>query len=260
MKIATWNVNSIRARQERVLAWLAAESPDVLCLQELKAIDEHVPVLEYQALGYESAVYGQRTYNGVAILSRSPITEVERGVGPSGADPQARFIAGTVRGLRIASVYVPNGETVASEKFAYKLAWMARLKAYAAARLAQSAPLLLCGDFNIAPQPIDVYDPARWDGHVMFSKPERAAFAELLGIGLVDVVRELNPEQAIYTWWDYRLLAFPKDRGLRIDHVLAAPTLRARMRSARVDREARTGLQPSDHAPVVVELEGGPSA
>jgi len=254
MTIATWNVNSIRARQERVLAWLAAESPDVLCLQELKAIDEHFPVLEYQALGYESAVYGQRTYNGVAILARSPLTEVERGVNPSTPDPQARFIAATVRGLRVASVYVPNGESVASEKFAYKLAWLARLKAYAAARLAEQAPLVLCGDFNIAPAPIDVHDPVRWDGHVMFSKPERAAFAELLEVGLVDVVRELNPDQAIFTWWDYRLLSFPKNYGLRIDHVLLAPALRARMRAARVDREARKGLQPSDHAPVVVEL------
>ena len=257
MKIATWNVNSIRARQERVLAWIAAELPDVVCLQELKAIDEHFPTLEYQALGYESAVYGQRTYNGVAILSRSPLTDVERGVGPSTADPQARFIAGTVRGLRVASVYVPNGETVASEKFAYKLAWMARLKVYAQARLAEQSPLLLCGDFNIAPAPIDVHDPARWDGHVMFSAPERAAFGELLELGLVDVVRELNPEQAIFTWWDYRLLSFPKNYGLRIDHVLAAPTLRPRLLAARVDREARKGQQPSDHAPVVVELADG---
>jgi exodeoxyribonuclease-3 len=254
MKIASWNVNSIRARQERVLAWLAAESPDVLCLQELKAIDEQFPVLEYQALGYESAVYGQRTYNGVAILARSELTQIERGVGPSTADSQARFIAASVRGLRVASVYVPNGETVASEKFAYKLAWMARLKVYAAAQLAAREPLLLCGDFNIAPEPIDVHDPVRWDGHVMFSKPERAAFAELLGIGLVDVVRELNPDQALFTWWDYRQLSFPKNYGLRIDHVLAAPVLRERMLSARVDRNARKGLQPSDHAPVVVEL------
>jgi exodeoxyribonuclease-3 len=150
---------------------------------------------------------------------------------------------------------VPNGEAVGSEKFAYKLAWMARLRAYVAAHLAEGVPLLLCGDFNVAPAPIDVHDPALWEGHVLYSREERAAFAELLATGLVDLVRELNPDQPLFTWWDYRQLAFPKNHGLRIDHVLAAPALRPRVLAARVDRQARKGKLPSDHAPVVVELK-----
>jgi exodeoxyribonuclease-3 len=254
MKIATWNVNSIRIRQERVLAWLAAEAPDVLCLQELKAMEEQFSIIDFQALGYEAAVYGQRTYNGVAILARSPLAQVERGIDTE-EDPQARFIAATIGGIRVASVYVPNGEAVGSEKFAYKLAWMARLRAYVAAHLAEGVPLLLCGDFNVAPAPIDVHDPALWEGHVLYSREERAAFAELLATGLVDLVRELNPDQPLFTWWDYRQLAFPKNHGLRIDHVLAAPALRPRVLAARVDRQARKGKLPSDHAPVVVELK-----
>lgn len=254
MKLVTWNVNSIRARHDRVLAWLQANEPDVVCLQELKALDEHFPVDDYRRLGYEAAVFGQRTYNGVAILSRSPLDRVERGLGDGVDDLQARLIAADTGGLRVISVYVPNGEAVSSEKFVYKLEWLARLKRYVAAQLAAGTPLLLCGDFNVAPEPIDVHDPVRWQGHVLFSRPERAAFAELIDVGLVDVVRALHPEQSLFTWWDYRQLSFPRNHGLRIDHVLAPPAVRARILGAQVDREARKGKQPSDHAPVMIDV------
>jgi len=254
MKLVTWNVNSIRARHDRVLAWLQANEPDVVCLQELKAQDEHFPVDDYRRLGYEAAVFGQRTYNGVAILSRSPLDRVERGLGDGVDDLQARLIAADTGGLRVISVYVPNGEAVSSEKFVYKLEWLARLKRYVAAQLAAGMPLLLCGDFNVAPEPIDVHDPVRWQGHVLFSRPERAAFAELIDVGLVDVVRALHPEQSLFTWWDYRQLSFPRNHGLRIDHVLAPPAVRARILGAQVDREARKGKQPSDHAPVMIDV------
>jgi len=287
MKVATWNVNSIRARRERVLAWLAANEPDVLCLQELKTEEADFPGEEFRALGYEAAVCGQRTYNGVAILARGALRDVERGFGDGTDDPQARFVAATVmaagtagapgtgvagapgearapravgapgeaaRGVRVMSAYVPNGEAVGSEKFAYKLAWCERLVAHLRARVDLRGETVLAGDFNVAPAPIDVHDPAAWEGHVLYSEAERAAFAAIVGVGLVDIVRRLNPTAPMFSWWDYRMLAFPKNRGLRIDHVLVSPALAARAQSAYVDRAARKGKLPSDHAPVVVEF------
>ncbi len=262
MKLATWNVNSIRARHERVLAWVEANRPDVLCLQELKAEDEKFPAADYRALGYEIATFGEKTYNGVAILARGPLGEVERGFADGAGDPQARFLAATAAtaataagGVRVMCAYAPNGEAVGSEKFAYKLAWFERLRAYLAARVRPGSAAVLCGDLNVAPEPIDVHDPALWEGRVLYSAEERAALARAVGAaGLVDVIRRLHPEDRIYTWWDYRQLAFPRNLGLRIDHVLATPALAARATAARVDREARKGKLPSDHAPVVVEL------
>lgn len=254
MRVATWNVNSIRAREERVVAWAAAKQPDVLCLQELKTEDHQFPVERFRALGYEIATFGQRTYNGVAILSRLGLEQVERGFGDDDPDPQARFMAATVNGVRVMTAYFPNGQAVGTDKFAYKLAWMERCRAYLATRITPDRPALLCGDFNVAPEPIDVHDPAAWEGQVLFSLDERRALERVRATGLVDVVRRLHPSGALFTWWDYRMLAFPKNRGLRIDHIYATPVLAERCTHAYVDREARKGDKPSDHAPVVAEF------
>jgi exodeoxyribonuclease-3 len=254
MKLATWNVNSIRARHDRVLAWAREHRPDVLCLQETKVEDAEFPIVEFAALGYEAILHGQRTYNGVAILSRTPLADVERGFGDGGDDAQCRFITATTAGIRVMSTYVPNGETLDSPKFAYKLEWMRRLATWLKVRLAAHAPAALCGDFNVAPTPFDVHDPALWERSVLYAPAAREALAEIPETGLVDVVRRLNPDQPLYTWWDYRQLSFPKGRGLRIDHVFVTPSLDARVVAAGVDREARKGKQPSDHAPVWIDI------
>jgi exodeoxyribonuclease-3 len=254
VRIVTWNVNSVRAREERLLAYLTQRVPDVLCLQEIKVEDERFPVEACRALGYAAAVFGQRTYNGVAILSRTPLTEVRRGFDDGDPDPQARFIAATTAGVRVMSAYVPNGQAVGSEKFAYKLQWLERLGRHVGAACAGDSPAVLCGDLNVAPEPIDVHDPAAWEGQVLCSAAEREALARALGSGWIDVVRRLNPEARIYSWWDYRQLAFPKNRGLRIDHIFARAALALRARAAGVDRDARKGKLPSDHAPVWAEF------
>jgi exodeoxyribonuclease-3 len=257
VKLATWNVNSIRARLERVLAWLEARRPDVLCLQETKVADDAFPVDEMKARGYEIAFHGQRTYNGVAILSRTPLTDVTRGFGDGDDDAQARLIAATTAGVRVMSVYVPNGESVGSEKFGYKLGWMERLRRYVATQTAAGTAGTLCGDFNVAPAPMDVYDPAAWEGHVLFSTDEREALRRIVDTGLVDLVRTMHPTEPMFSWWDYRMLAFPKGRGLRIDHLLVTPPLAARAIASGVDRESRKGKQPSDHAAVWAEFRDG---
>ncbi len=254
MKLATWNVNSIRARLDRVLGWIDRHRPDVLCLQETKVADDAFPVDDVRRLGYEPCFHGQRTYNGVAILARAPITDVERGFGDGDDDAQARLLAGTVAGVRVMSVYVPNGERVGSDKYQYKLAWIERLRRYLASRLASGAPAVLCGDFNVAPAPLDVHDPVAWEGSVLFSEPERAALGRVVGAGLVDLLRTMHPEEPLFTWWDYRMLSFPKNRGLRIDHVFVTPALAARAVACGVDRESRKGTQPSDHAAVWAEF------
>lgn len=254
MKLATWNVNSIRARQERVLDWLRRHEPEVVCLQELKVEDARFPEAEFRALGYDVATFGQKTYNGVAILSRAPLADVERGFADGVDDPQARFIAATTHGVRVMSTYVPNGQAVGSEKYAYKLEWLERLRRFLVARLGAGAPAALCGDFNVAPTDADVHDPDAWREKVLCSTAERQALERVREVGLVDVVRRLHPEGALFTWWDYRQLAFPKNRGLRIDHVFATPPLAERAVAATVDREARKGKEPSDHAPVIVEF------
>ena len=258
MKIATWNVNSIRMRQDRVLGWLERERPDVLCLQETKVPDSLFPREPFEAQGYQAALFGQKTYNGVAILARAPLEDVTVGLG-DGEDGDegepARLVAARIDGVRVASVYVPNGSAVGSDKYAYKLRWMARLRSWLDRTAQADAPLMVCGDFNVAPEDRDVHDPAAWEGQVLCSEPEREALRGVMGFGLVDGFRRLRPEPGLYTWWDYRQLGFPKNRGLRIDHLLCSEPLAGRMTSAVIDREARKGKQPSDHAPVVAELE-----
>jgi len=255
MKIATWNVNSIRARMERLRAWLAAQAPDVLCLQEIKVEDKAFPVEELESLGYRVAAYGQKTYNGVALLARQPFDDIVRGFGDGVEDGQSRFLVARVAGVRVGSLYVPNGQAVGTDKFAYKLAWLARWRAWLAAHAEASQPLVLCGDINIAPEDRDVYDPEAWRDQVMCHPQERAALTEVRRWGLVDVFRQLHPEPGLYTWWDYRQLGFPKNRGLRIDHILCTEAMAARCRSVVIDRDARKGETPSDHAPVVAEFD-----
>ena len=260
MKIATWNVNSIRARWERLAPWLERQRPDVVCLQETKVTDGDFPFVELKGLGYHAAHLGQKTYNGVALLAREELTDVRRGMEDGADDPQARLIGATVSGVRVLSAYVPNGQAVGSEKFAYKLAWLERLRRHLEERYRPEQPLIIAGDFNIAPEPIDVHDPAAWEGQVLCTAVERAALARLVGFGLVDVYRELHPEPGRFTWWDYRRLAFPKNLGLRIDHLFATAPLARLAQRAEIDREARKGKLPSDHAPVLVELAAPPLA
>lgn len=253
MKVATWNVNSIRARLDRLVAWLDAQQPDVVCLQETKVEDAAFPTQLLRDHGYESAIAGQRTYNGVAILSRTPIEDVSRGLPGADDDTQARFIAGTTAGLRAVSVYIPNGEAVGTPKFTYKLSWLERLLAFVATVPPTSATVI-GGDYNIAPEDIDCHDPVAWAGSVLCSEPERASFRRFLDAGMIDLVRRLNPTLPAFSWWDYRMLGFPKNKGLRIDHLLVTPALAERAIAAGVDREARKGKQPSDHAPVWAEF------
>jgi exodeoxyribonuclease-3 len=255
MKLATWNVNSIRAREERLLRWLGAHQPDVLCLQELKVTEDLFPMLAIRSLGYHAAVHGQKTYNGVAVLSRSEPLEVERGFGDGGDDSHARLVAARVGGVHVVSVYVPNGQEVGSDKWAYKMEWMKRLRAWLDRRFARTDLVALCGDFNVAPEARDVHDPAEWEPSVLFHPEARAALEHVRDWGLVDAFRLHHQAPGLYTWWDYRMLAFPKGRGLRIDHVLLSAPLAAKCSAARIDRDERKGKQPSDHAPVVVELE-----
>lgn len=254
MRVATWNVNSVRAREARVLDWLDVAKPDVLCMQETKVEDAAFPLEGFRARGYELALHGQRTYNGVAIASRGPITDVTRGFGDDVTDPQARFIVGTTLGIRVASSYLPNGEAVGTDKFTYKLAWIERLRAWLASHVAPDMPFLLVGDFNVAPEPIDVHDPIAWEGQCLFTIEERTALARAIAPTLTDQFRAHHPTTQQFTYWDYRMLAFPKNRGLRIDHAFATPSIARRVTDVRVDREARKGKLPSDHAPLLLDL------
>src|SRR5215469_4825400 len=251
MKIATWNLNSVRAREGRLLAWLAEKRPDVLCLQELKAADEDFPSAAVEALGYQGVVYGQRTYNGVAILSRGPLAEVEKGFRDGDDDAQARVISARAGEIRVVCAYFPNGAEVGSEKFAYKLRWMERMHHYLQHSLKQDDSAVLCGDFNVAPEDRDVARPEEWKESVLCHPEARAALARIAGLGLVDTFRRHHSEGGYYSWWDYRMLGFPKNNGLRIDHILATEPLAARCSAAEIDRNERKGKQPSDHAPVV---------
>ncbi len=255
MKLATWNVNSVRARLERVLDWLKTRSPDVACLQEIKCVEDQFPRLEVEALGYQVELFGQKTYNGVAILSKGPITDVTRNMGDD--DGHARLIAATVGGIRVVDCYAPNGQAVDSVAYRYKLGWYEKLAIFLAGQKSAGLPLLVCGDFNVAPHPIDVHDPAAWEGQTLFTEKERAAWEHVRQThALVDLYRDKHPEPGKFTWWDYRMLGFPKNHGLRIDHILVDQTLAARCTSVEIDREARKGKQPSDHAPVIAEFSG----
>jgi exodeoxyribonuclease-3 len=254
MKNVTWNVNSIRQRLDRVLAYAERTSPDVLCLQETKVTDEDFPRAAFVERGWHVETHGQRTYNGVAILSRRPVEAVQRGLPDDAPDAHRRLIAATCEGVRLVNVYVPNGESVESEKFPFKLAWLARLEGYVGGEVRPGLPLVLLGDFNVAPEDRDVHDPEAWRGQVLFHPAEHAALARITALGLSDLYRQHHPEAGRYTWWDYRMLAFPKDRGLRIDLVLGSDEARRRCRGAEIHREERKGDKPSDHAPVVVEV------
>lgn len=253
MTVVTWNVNSIRARLDRFVPWLAEHRPDVVALQELKAQDKDFPMEPIEALGYRAALYGQKTYNGVAILARQPITEVVRGIPDDVPDSEARFVAGVVAGVRVISAYFPNGQVPTSDKYAYKLAWVRRLHQWLC-RDGLKQPTVLCGDFNMVSDALDAASPDRWEGTVLFNDTIRDWFAKLLSAGLVDLFRARHPEGRIYSWWDYRLLSFPKNDGLRLDYLLATPDLAAQCRDAWVDRDQRKGDKPSDHAPVWVEF------
>jgi exodeoxyribonuclease-3 len=254
MKIATWNVNSVRARIERLVPWLAAEQPDVVCLQELKCTAEAFPWMEVEAAGYRAAVHGQKTWNGVAILARTEPAGVETGF-DSPEPVQSRLVAATVQGVRVASVYVPNGQVVGTDKYDYKKAWLARLMEWIARARDDGGPVVVCGDFNICPDERDVHDVSVWEGTVLFNPEMRETWQRLTGLGLVDVLRRRHPEPGLYTFWDYQGLAFPKDLGLRIDFVLATPDLAERCRSIRIDRDMRKGAKPSDHVPVIAEID-----
>ena len=258
MKIATWNVNSIRARWERLTAWLEANQPDILCLQELKVRQEHFPFDLLEELGYGAAVYGQKTYNGVAILSRATSRDVRLGLDDEVDDPQARLISAEVADVRVISAYVPNGKEIGDEKYGYKLRWLARLLEHLARHHDPDEPLVLAGDFNVARADLDVHDEAAWQGSVLYNPEVIAAFDRLLAWGLVDVWREHNPDARAYSWWDYRGGAFRRDRGLRIDYLLATRPLAERVCFSTIDRAAREGKRPSDHVPVTMEVEVGP--
>jgi exodeoxyribonuclease-3 len=250
VKIVSWNINSLRRRQERLLAWLAATQPDVVCLQETKCTDEQFPVLDLRAAGYHAAFHGQKSYNGVAILAKKELTDVRPALCDEEEDPQARVLAATVGGVRVFSVYAPNGQAVGSPAYDYKLRWYARLEKCLREQEIGAENLVVCGDFNVAPHDEDVHDPELWRGAIMCSDGERAAFEKLVEAGLRDTLRIHHPEGGLFTWWDYRMLSFPKNRGLRIDAVLASEAMAARSVDAGIDREMRKGKEPSDHAPI----------
>ncbi|MBM4218973.1 MAG: exodeoxyribonuclease III [Gammaproteobacteria bacterium] len=249
MRVATWNVNSLRVRMEHLGRWLAANAVDAIALQELKLADEQFPRAEFEALGLSAACFGQKTYNGVAIAARRMPGAVTTGI-PGDADPQRRVIAATLGPVRLVNVYVPNGQAVGSEKYAYKLAWLERLRTYLADLLAAHEHLLVVGDFNIAPEDRDVHDPAAWEGSVHVSAPEREALAKILALGFEDLFRRFDQPKNAWSWWDYRMNAFRRDHGLRIDLMLASKALAARCTACTIDRTPRTWERPSDHAPV----------
>ena len=251
MKIATWNVNSLKVRLPHLLGWLAEQQPDVVCLQETKQQDTDFPHAELQAAGYHSVCSGQKSYNGVALLSREPIADVQTGI-PDFADEQKRVIAGTIADVRIVCVYVPNGQSVDSDKYRYKLNWLAALKLWLGNELAQHPKLALLGDYNIAPEDRDVHDPQAWQGNVLVSEPEREAFKGLVALGLRDAFRLFEQGGKSYSWWDYRMLAFRRNQGMRIDHILISNALQCT--ACMIDKAPRKLERPSDHTPVFAEV------
>jgi exodeoxyribonuclease-3 len=254
MKLATWNVNSLKVRSPQVLEFLAAQKPDVLVLQETKLEDAKFSVSDLNTAGYHAVFCGQKTYNGVAILS--PTLPVDVGMGIHGFDdPQKRVIAATVNGVRVICVYIPNGESVESDKYRYKLDWLARLNAWLKQELDKYPRLALLGDYNIAPEDRDVHDPKFWQGRVLFSEPEKAAFKALVDLGLKDSFRLFEQAEKSYSWWDYRMNAFKRNLGLRIDHILLSDELAKACKSCVIYHAIRANERPSDHAPVMVEID-----
>jgi len=251
VRIATWNVNSLRVRLPHLLDWLRDARPDVACLQETKTEDANFPAAELRAAGYESVFSGQKTYNGVAILSRTPIADVAHGI-PDFADDLKRCIHATINGVRIVCLYAPNGEAPGTDKYAYKLRWYEALTGWLGRN--KHAELAVLGDLNIAPEPRDVHDPKRWEGKIHFSEPERAAFRAVIDVGLKDAFRLFDQPEKQFTWWDYRLKAFERGWGLRIDHILLSPALAKRCAGCSIDLAPRKRERPSDHTPVIAEL------
>jgi exodeoxyribonuclease-3 len=256
VKLVTWNINSIRQRMEKLLTWIGNEQPDVLCLQETKVEDSGFPIEALRMRGYEVVTYGQRSYNGVAIAARSPLvlTDVARGFGDGEADDEARLIAATVGGIRVACVYVPNGGELTSDKFPYKLAWYKRLRRFLDRTVKTTDSVVVCGDMNVTADDRDVCDPAKWAGQIHCSADERAALADVIAFPLVDLFRKHNPDGGVYSWWDYRSIAFFKNQGLRIDYILATQPVADRCTACTIDRNARKGQDASDHAPVIATL------
>ena len=252
--LATWNVNSLRVRLPHLAEWLAANPVDAIALQETKLPDTDFPVADLKALGWHSAFSGQRTYNGVAILSREPATDVVAGI-PGFDDEQRRVLAASIGGLRVIDVYVPNGQTVGSDKFEYKLRWFTALREYAAAELTRHPHLVVLGDFNVAPEDRDVHDPKAWEGSVHVSPPERAALQALLGTGLADCFRLFEQPEKSFSWWDYRMMAFRRNAGLRIDLILASSALAQKCGTCHIDKAPRKLERPSDHTPVVATFD-----
>lgn len=259
MKIATWNINGVKARLEAAVSWLSAERPEVVCLQEIKSVDEAFPRAPFEDLGYRVETNGQKGFNGVAILSRLPLEDVTRGLPGDEGDAQARYIEGTViagsRAVRVGGLYLPNGNPMGTEKFAYKLAWMRRLETHAKRLLKAEGLFVLAGDYNVIPEPIDARRPEAWVDDALFQPESRTAYRGLLALGLTDAVRACYPDGGVYTFWDYQAGAFPKNDGIRIDHLLLSPEAADRLVSAGVEKAVRGGEKPSDHAPAWVELD-----
>jgi exodeoxyribonuclease-3 len=253
MRIASWNINSLRKRQERLFEWLETTQPDVVCLQETKCPDDQFPSLALKAAGYRCAHHGEKSYNGVAILARMELKDVRASLCDEVVDPQARVIAATINEMRVFSIYAPNGQAVGSPAYEYKMHWYRRLRDCIARE--HAGDLIVCGDFNVAPEDIDVYNPELWRGAIMASDAERAAFRQLCDIGLRDTLRIHHKEGELFSWWDYQMRAFEKNRGLRIDAVLASESLAKKCAASGIDIEMRKGKEPSDHAPVWAEFE-----
>lgn len=254
LKLASWNVNSLKVRLEQVLNWLDETNTDILALQETKLTDENFPAQIFTKKGFHISFIGQKTYNGVAIISRYPMTDIEMII-PDFEDPQRRFLAATIGELRLINLYVPNGSSVDSDKYPYKLQFLEKIKAYIEAQMQMHSKLAVVGDFNIAPEDIDVHDPVLWQGNVLVSPPERQAFQELLALGLIDSFRHKAKDEIAYSWWDYRQAAFRRNLGLRIDHILLSQHLNDFCKQSQIDKAPRKLERASDHAPVWVELD-----
>ncbi len=252
-RLATWNVNSLKVRLPHLLDWLGQVRPDAMCLQETKTEDAGFPAAELKAAGYDAVFCGQKAYNGVAILAREPISDVQHGI-PGFPDDLKRLIAATVRGVRVVSVYAPNGQAPGSDKYAYKLRWFEALASWLGTELQARPEMAVLGDFNVAPEDRDVHNPKRWEGQIHVSPPERAAFAKLLSLGLKDAFRLFEQPEKEFTWWDYRLKAFERGWGLRIDEILLSPALAKRCASCTIDKAPRALERPSDHAPVIADF------
>jgi exodeoxyribonuclease-3 len=250
MKIVTWNVNSIRVRLTRLLSWLDRNQPDVMCLQETKVVDSDFPSEEIKQAGYYCEFSGQKSYNGVAILSKNPATNVINSLPGDPSDQEKRFLCAEIDGIQIINVYVPNGSELGSEKYQYKLNWYQRLRNFLDNNFNTQQQVLVCGDFNVAPDDRDVWDVKHWTGQLHFSEPEKSAHQNLMNWGLKDALRLHHPEAGIYSWWDYRSLGFQRNLGLRIDHILISEPLAARSKDVLIDRNERKGEKPSDHVPV----------